>query len=75
MPCGTVETCEGSDPAGNITLDAQLCFAVYKSSNKVGRLYRRYLQPFGLTFPLYLVMVVLWEHAPCNVGTVRRHGS
>ena len=59
-----------NDDRSNLTLDAQLCFAVYKNSNKVARLYRKYLQPFSLTFPLYLVMIVLWERAPCHVGLI-----
>lgn len=58
------------DGRDNLTLEAQLCFAVYKNSNKIARLYRQYLQPFGLTFPLYLVMIVLWERAPCHVGHI-----
>lgn len=70
MPCGIAGTREGDDRRKDITLDAQLCFAIYKSSNKIGRLYRQYLQPFDLTFPLYLVLIVLWERAPCNVGDV-----
>ena len=70
VPCGSAGTREGDDRKKDITLDAQLCFAIYKSSNKIGRLYRQYLQPFDLTFPLYLVLIVLWERAPCNVGDV-----
>ena len=68
MSCGIARV--ENDGRGDLSLDAQLCFAVYKNSNKIARLYRQYLQPFGLTFPLYLVMIVLWERAPCQVGLI-----
>ena len=68
MSCGIAKV--ENDGRGDLSLDAQLCFAVYKNSNKIARLYRQYLQPFGLTFPLYLVMIVLWERAPCQVGLI-----
>ena len=61
---------DNDEQINEITLNAQLCFAIYKNSNKIGRLYRQYLQPFDLTLPLYLAMIVLWEHAPCHVGHI-----
>jgi len=45
----------------NLKLDAQLCFALYAASNAMTRLYRDKLEPLGLTYPQYLVMLVLWE--------------
>lgn len=42
-------------------LDDQLCFALYSSSLAMGKLYRKLLKPLGLTYPQYLVMMVLWE--------------
>jgi len=42
-------------------LDHQLCFALYAASNAMTRLYRDRLEPLGLTYPQYLVMLVLWE--------------
>ncbi|MDP1875377.1 MarR family winged helix-turn-helix transcriptional regulator [Phenylobacterium sp.] len=56
---------EGVDP---LRLDLQLCFALYGASNRVTRLYRPLLAPLGLTYPQYLVMLVLWERAPRSVG-------
>lgn len=44
-----------------LKLDNQLCFALYAASNAMGRLYRDKLEPLGLTYPQYLVMLVLWE--------------
>ncbi|WP_430395428.1 MarR family winged helix-turn-helix transcriptional regulator [Ferrovibrio sp.] len=45
----------------NLKLDAQLCFALYAASNAMTRLYRDKLEPLGLTYPQYLVLLVLWE--------------
>ena len=39
----------------------QLCFAVYSASHAFTRAYRQLLEPLGLTYPQYLVMLVLWE--------------
>ncbi len=45
----------------NLRLDDQLCFALYAASNAVTRAYRPLLEAIGLTYPQYLVMMVLWE--------------
>jgi len=42
-------------------LDNQLCFAVYSTSLAMTRLYKPLLDKLGLTYPQYLVMLVLWE--------------
>lgn len=42
-------------------LDQQLCFEVYKASSNFSKLYARTLEPFHLTFPQYLVLLILWE--------------
>ncbi|MFN3860067.1 MAG: MarR family winged helix-turn-helix transcriptional regulator [Roseateles sp.] len=44
-----------------LRLDRQLCFALYSSSLAMTRLYKPLLAPLGLTYPQYLVMLVLWE--------------
>ena len=43
-------------------LDGQLCFALYASSLAMTKAYQKHLQSAGLTYPQYLVMLVLWEH-------------
>ena len=49
-------------PAGEmLKLDHQLCFALYSSSLAMTKLYKPLLDPLGLTYPQYLVMLVLWE--------------
>ena len=51
-----------------LRLDAQLCFALYAASNRMTRLYRPELSPLGLTYPQYLVLLVLWEQSPLCVS-------
>lgn len=42
-------------------LSDQLCFAAYSFTHALNRAYRPLLEPLGLTYPQYLVMLVLWE--------------
>ena len=42
-------------------LDDQLCFALYSASRALTRAYAPLLAPLGLTYPQYLVLLVLWE--------------
>lgn len=51
-----------------LTLDEALCFALYSASRAVTTLYRPLLDPLGLTYPQYLVMLALWER---DARTVR----
>ncbi|WP_051353758.1 MarR family winged helix-turn-helix transcriptional regulator [Atopobium fossor] len=44
-----------------LKLDNQLCFPLYASSKEVVRRYTPFLEPLGLTYTQYLVMMVLWE--------------
>ncbi|GAA3355108.1 MULTISPECIES: MarR family winged helix-turn-helix transcriptional regulator [Saccharopolyspora] len=45
-----------------LSLDQQVCFALYSASRSFTNLYRPFLDELGLTYPQYLVMLVLWEH-------------
>lgn len=54
-----------SDPAKasrqpSLKLDDQLCFALYSAGRAMSKAYRPLLEPLGLTYPQYLVMMVLW---------------
>lgn len=49
-------------------LDEQLCFAVYSAANAMTRAYRPLLDALGLTYPQYLVMMVLWERDGLGVS-------
>src|SRR3954471_18188365 len=60
------------DPSGKkaewLRVGRQLSFALYGASNRVVRLHRPLLEPLGLTFPQFLVMLALYEEAPRTVG-------
>lgn len=45
----------------DLTLDRQLCFKLYAASRQVVRAYKPMLDGLQLTYPQYLVMLVLWE--------------
>ena len=53
-----------------LRLDRQLCHAVYAASLSMTRLYKPLLEPLGLTYPQYLVMLVLWEGDDLGVAAL-----
>src|SRR4051794_2689877 len=55
-------------PAPSVALDDQLCFALYAASRAVTARYRPMLEALGLTYPQYLVMMLLWETDHQTVG-------
>jgi len=55
-------------PSPSVTLDDQLCFALYAASRAVTARYRPMLDTLGLTYPQYLVMMLLWESDHQTVG-------
>jgi DNA-binding transcriptional ArsR family regulator len=50
-----------------LLLDDQLCFALYAASRAVTARYRPLLDELGLTYPQYLVLLVLWEQDSISV--------
>jgi MarR family transcriptional regulator, organic hydroperoxide resistance regulator len=44
-----------------LRLDNQICFAVYSTAHAFNRVYKPLLDRLSLTYPQYLVMLVLWE--------------
>lgn len=60
-------TAVADDP---LALDRQVCFALYAASRAVTAAYRPLLEPLGLTYPQYLVMLVLWERGTLPVGDI-----
>jgi DNA-binding MarR family transcriptional regulator len=44
-----------------LRLDNQICFAIYSAAHAFNRVYKPLLDRLGLTYPQYLVMLVLWE--------------
>jgi len=61
----------------SLKLDSQLCFKLYAASRAVVRAYKPMLDQLGLTYPQYLVMLVLWEWwaAPPEYPTVKALGE
>lgn len=53
-----------------LKLDKQLCFAMYSTNLAMHKLYRKLLQQLNLTYPQYLVMLVLWEHDQLTVSDI-----
>ena len=51
-------------------LDEQICFAVYSAAHAFNRAYRPFLAGLGLTYPQYLVMLVLWEQDGQSVKAI-----
>jgi DNA-binding MarR family transcriptional regulator len=54
----------------NLELSRQLCFAVYSTAHAFNRFYKPLLEPLGLTYPQYLVMLVLWEQDGLTVKEI-----
>ena len=50
-----------------LKLDNQLCFKIYASHRKITKEYKPLLDKLNLTYPQYLVMLVLWEKSPITV--------
>lgn len=59
-------------PARSSLLDDQLCFALYTASRAMTGCYRPLLEALGLTYPQYLVMLVLWERGDTPVTGIGR---
>ncbi|WP_280829701.1 MarR family transcriptional regulator [Mycobacterium sp. OTB74] len=51
-----------------LSLDRQLCFALYSASRAMTAAYRPLLSELNLTYPQYLVLLVLWEEGRITVG-------
>ena len=55
-----------------LKLSNQLCFKLYTVTRLITQAYRPLLDPLGLTYPQYLVMMVLWEQDNQTVGDIGR---
>lgn len=72
----TTPQAHGSDDAQdapNLQLDGQLCFALYAASRAVIELYRPLLNELGVTYPQYLVLLVLWERDHRAIKDLTEH--
>jgi len=52
------------------SVGTQLSFALYGAANRMARMHKPFLEPLGLTFPQYLVILDLLDGAPLPVGTL-----
>lgn len=59
-----------SDSYGLLKLDSQLCFALYAATRAITRVYREFLDPLGITYPQYLVLLVLFETDGLTVSQI-----
>ena len=57
---------------GNGKIDDMLCFALYAASRAAMDVYRPLLDELDLTYPQYLVMIVLWDREICSVKDIGR---
>ena len=55
-----------------LRLDNQLCFALYAATRAITKTYREKLGPIGLTYPQYLVLIVLWEKDGIAISEIGR---
>ncbi len=53
-----------------LKLDNQICFPVYAASRLITREYQPYLEKLGITYPQYLVLMVLWENDGIAVNDI-----
>ncbi|WP_372750617.1 MarR family winged helix-turn-helix transcriptional regulator [Litorivivens sp.] len=56
-----------------LNLDVQICHSLYSATNALIRAYRPLLEPLGLTYPQYIVMLSLWEKDGVSVKTLSEH--
>lgn len=52
------------------SVGTQLSFALYGAANRMARMHKPFLEPLGLTFPQYLVILELLNGSPLSVGTL-----
>ena len=66
-------------PNSDMSLDRQLCFALYACSRAMIRAYQPMLRAFSITYPQYLVLLLLWQWAqedrPASEWTVSALGA
>ena len=55
-----------------LRLENQICFPIYSVSRLITKAYKPYLEKLGLTYPQYLVLLVLWEEDNLSVNRIGR---
>ena len=59
---------ETNDATAALLLDNQLCFALHSASLAMTKVYKPHLDKLGVTYPQYLVLLVLWERDGATVS-------
>lgn len=54
----------------HLKLENQLCFPLYAASRLTTKIYAPYLKKLDITYPQYLVMLVLWQHDKMSVKDI-----
>ncbi len=57
----------------DLDLDRQICHSLYSAANAMIRAYRPLLDPLGLTYPQYVVMLSLWQQDGVSVKHLSEH--
>ena len=57
-------------PASSLLLGEQLCFALYSTMAAMNKVYHKLLRELGVTYPQYLVLLVLWERDGLMVSEI-----
>ena len=65
-----VDMAENTSTENALCLENQVCFSLYSAANAMVRAYRPLLDKLDLTYPQYLVMLVLWEEQGISVKTL-----
>jgi DNA-binding MarR family transcriptional regulator len=55
-----------------LKLENQLCFPLYAASHLITRAYQPYLDKLGITYPQYLVLMILWEQGELPVNDIAK---
>jgi MarR family transcriptional regulator, organic hydroperoxide resistance regulator len=66
-------TLPNTAPDQALRLDNQLCFALYSASLAMTKIYKPLLDELGITYPQYLVLLVLWENDGLTVSELGGH--
>lgn len=54
----------------SLKISYQLCHPIYSAANALTRLYKPILKPLGITYPQYLILMVLWENDGINLNAI-----
>ncbi len=68
----SADTAEAQPETDPLLLDNQLCSALYAAAHRMTKSYRPLLERLGLTYPQYLVLLVLWEQDGVTVSEIGR---